>query len=127
MSAQCPVSTKADDRTRSVQTTASASVLLMSTFIGPTQTSDLREGSNREFEKSKRGVPPSDLLGGSIVYTTGAASLPARSLGARMAASTRCPSLILRWFIYSNVTSESGEEYGHLRVCAGLYQGPGPR
>src|SRR5262245_11275215 len=82
-----PVSRKVDVEPRScgvarVPTTASASVLLMSTFIGPAQTSDIREGSNREFEKSKRGVPPSDLLGGSIVYTTGAAS-PAGAVSAR--------------------------------------------
>src|SRR5262245_57575341 len=58
MSAQCPVFTKANAEPRSVQTTASASVLLMSTFIGPAQTSDFREGSKGHFQFCKRGVPP---------------------------------------------------------------------
>src|SRR5262245_44720280 len=94
VSAQCPVCPKVDVEPRScdarVRTTASASVLLMSTFIGPAQTSDFREGSNDDSEKSKGGYPPPTCWGGSIVYTTGAASLSARSLGARMAASMRC-------------------------------------
>jgi hypothetical protein len=33
----------------------------MSSLTGPGNTSDFREGSNREFEKSKRGCPPSVL------------------------------------------------------------------
>src|SRR5262245_8166378 len=43
--------------------------LLVLRLIGPGHTSDFPEGSNREFEKSKKGVPtPSGLLAGRAAF-----------------------------------------------------------
>jgi hypothetical protein len=49
----------------------------MLSLTGPGHTSDFLEGSNREFEKSKGGVPPSFGFGRCLL---GALSLASRSV-----------------------------------------------